>query len=258
MKRRLLEAARAAGCERQLRGARALQLRSWWWARRRMRELQTTHRRNVRDELNLHVLLAALLRRDSNTVDVGANVGDILGELVRLAPEGRHVALEPLPELAARLAARYPGVDVRAVAISNRTGSASFVRVPDAPGLSGFGEGKAAGMRTETITVPVEPLDHVLPEGFAPDLVKVDVEGAELQVFEGARETLARHHPVVVFEHSNRLAPQFGTRPRAVHELLAECGLRVFDMDGDGPLSADRFEHLFDSHARFNFFAHPA
>jgi FkbM family methyltransferase len=257
MRRQLLGAARRLGVERELRAIRAVQARSFGWARGRARRLGPTARRNERDEHSLRVLLAAVLRRDSNTVDVGANVGGILAELVRLAPEGRHLAVEPLPELAGRLAERHPEVDVRAMALSNRSGEARFLRVPEAPGLSGFRDGKAAGLAREEITVPIEPLDDVLPADLAPDLIKVDVEGAELEVFEGARRTLARHRPIVVFEHSNRLAPQFGTRPGAVHALLADCGLRVFDMDGSGPLSAAQFEHLFETHARFNFFAGP-
>jgi FkbM family methyltransferase len=257
VKRQLLSAARAAHLERQLRALHAAQARSRAWVRGRRRRLDPTVRRNARDERHLSVLLAAVLRRDSGTVDVGANMGDILGELMRLAPNGHHVAIEPLPELAARLSERYPTADVHAVALSNHRGRASFVRVPDAPGLSGFGDGKADGMRRERISVAIEPLDDLLPEGFAPDLIKVDVEGAELQVFEGARRTLTEHQPVVVFEHSNRLAPQFGTRPAEVHRLLAASGLHVFDMDGEGPLSLAEFERVVDTHSRFNFFACP-
>lgn len=254
----VLRAARRAGLEEQVRAVRRAQVRAKWWARGRTRALDATVRRNARDERNLRVLLAALLHCRSNCVDVGANRGHVLAEVERLAPEGRHIAFEPLPDLARELAREHPAVDVRAVALSNRSGESGFTRVSDAPGLSGFGDGRAAGRRRERITVRVEPLDAALPHDFAPDLIKVDVEGAELQVFEGARETLRRHRPVVVFEHSNRLAPQLGATPADVHRLLSDCGLRMFDMDGAGPLSVAEFQRVFDSHRRFNFFARAA
>ena len=57
---------------------------------------------------------------------------------------------------------------------------------------------------TETITVTVERLDDRLPEGWLPDFVKVDIEGAEPLAFEGAIRTLRKAKPVVAFEHGWR------------------------------------------------------
>ena len=52
--------------------------------------------------------MALTLAEDACCVDVGANVGAVLRHMVEFAPRGRHVAFEPLPELAALLAARVP------------------------------------------------------------------------------------------------------------------------------------------------------
>ena len=50
-----------------------------------------------------------------------------------------------------------------------------------------------------------------------------------------------------------------GTTSAEIHELLStEAGLAIFDMDGNGPLSADVFAHLASSkRGRWNFFARP-
>ncbi len=216
-------------------------------------------RRNRRDDENLRVVMAAVLERDSCCIDVGANVGTVLANMVAIAPDGRHIAYEPLPDLSESLARRFPQVDVRAAALSDHAGEATFTRDRGAPSQSGFRATGGSIGRTEQFTVPVERLDDTLPEAFVPALIKIDVEGAEEQVLRGALETIRRHRPVVVLEHGNRAA-EYGTRPDDVYELLCgAAGLRIFDMDGDGPLTLERFRALASPPAatRWNFFARP-
>jgi FkbM family methyltransferase len=211
-------------------------------------------RRNRRDDGNLAAIMAAALRTDANCIDVGANAGDLLEAMVRLAPEGRHIAYEPLPELARPLARRFPGVDVRNAALADEPGEATFYRNVASDSRSGL---RPRG-DSEPIRVRLEALDRSLPEDFAPDFIKIDVEGAELAVLRGAIETLRRHRPLVAFEHGSA-ALAFGTTHRMVHDLLAgEVGLRIFDMDGVGPLSADEFDRVADPPGRrWNFIACP-
>jgi FkbM family methyltransferase len=214
-----------------------------------------------RDHEALATIFAAALAEDANCVDVGAHGGDVLADLLRIAPRGRHVAFEPLPDLAAQLQARLPQVDVRAVALSDANGTADFAHVVDRPGWSGFKERPTpdgAAARVETIAVPTQRLDDALGPGYVPALVKVDVEGAELQVLQGARETLAAHRPLVVFEHGLGSADHYGTRPEEVHDLLvAGLGYRIFDLQGGGPYARDAFMSTFHTSARVNFLARP-
>ncbi|MEA2340738.1 MAG: hypothetical protein QOG11_815 [Solirubrobacteraceae bacterium] len=93
-------------------------------------------RQDRRDNQHLRAILASVLSADSCCIDVGAHRGAILADLVRLAPHGRHIAYEPLPELAADLAARFPSVDVHNAALSDHAGERDFVRVVDDPGWS--------------------------------------------------------------------------------------------------------------------------
>jgi FkbM family methyltransferase len=222
-----------------------------------VRDQSPTRRRNAIDERNLRVLLTGVLAPDSPCVDVGANVGNVLRMIRDLAPQGRHFAFEALPDLAERLAERFPEVEVHATAVAARSGEATFTRVPSAPALSGFQSGKAKRLETEQIIVNVQPLDELLPHDYRPHLIKVDVEGAELDVFRGAERVLRESRPLVVFEHSNRLAYQYGTTPADVHGVLSGAGLRIFDMDARGPLDLATFTRMYDRHERFNFFARP-
>ncbi len=217
-------------------------------------------RRELRDDQGLKVVLAAVLRNASNAVDVGANEGNVLDPIVRLAPEGRHTAFEPIPELYENLVARFPMVDLHRSAVSATSGTAEFTQVVDAPAYSGLRQRDdlpAEAQRVEKVSVRTERLDDVLADGPTPTLIKIDVEGAELGVLQGAVETLERHRPHVVFEHGAGGADLYGTKPTQIFDLLAGVGLRIFDLDGNGPYSRDRFEETF-TEPIWNFLAAPA
>jgi FkbM family methyltransferase len=220
---------------------------------------RSTSERDARDEEHTRLVLAVALSQKSNCIDIGSHTGAVLAEIVRCAPNGRHIAYEPLPHLAEQLAARFPRVDVRNAAVSNRSGSAPFTYVKGLPDYSGFKERSYPGRQdTETITVRVERLDSSLPPGYVPDLLKVDVEGAEREVIEGAIGTISRHKPTILFEHGKGAADRYGTRPTDVFELLCrEAELRIFDIDGNGPLTVDEFSATFEENRLWNFVACP-
>jgi FkbM family methyltransferase len=217
-------------------------------------------RRHRLDEVASAAVLAAVLRPDSNVIDVGANVGDVLERIVRLAPHGRHLAYEPIPELAADLVRRFPGVDVRQAALSDEAGRSSFSHVTAEPAFSGLVQRQDLPPdigEIRRIEVRLERLDDVLPDGVAPTLIKIDVEGAEVKVLRGARETLARHRPYVIFEHGSGGADLYDTGSEELWQILDEAGLRVFSVAGDGPYGRDEFAALFHA-PQWNYLAAPA
>jgi len=124
-------------------------------------------------------------------LDVGANVGAyalVMGRWV--GREGRVFALEPAPEAFHGLARHVAlnGLDgvvtpVR-IAAAGRGGTATLA----VDGASGANRLGAGGERVETITLD----DFCARENVAPALIKIDVEGAELEVLRGARETIRR------------------------------------------------------------------
>jgi FkbM family methyltransferase len=214
--------------------------------------------RDREDNAHLRALLATVLRPDSTCVDVGAHAGAVLAEMVRLAPDGHHHAFEPLPDMAAALAARFPQVEVHRLALSDTRTTREFVHMVDDPGWSGFVQRPTpGGQDARRITVQTAPLDEVLPPGTRVDVLKIDVEGAELEVLRGARETIARDRPVIALEHGLGSADFYGTSPDSVFALLADAGLRVFTLAGDGPLDAAGFAATFHTGRAVNFVAHP-
>jgi FkbM family methyltransferase len=218
--------------------------------------------RDVEDFNNMRRLLAFTLSPDSNCVDVGAHRGAILAEMQRVAPSGRHIAFEPLPHLCELLRQTFPDVEVHQAALSNHEGESDFAYVHGAAeGWSGLlfrplptGDEP----EVEQLRVPLRALDQVLNKDYRPALIKVDVEGAEQQVLEGAIETLRRHRPIVIFEHGLGSANAYGTHPGDIYRLLCEqAGLRIFDLDGSGPYTLAELERTYSACERVNFVARP-
>ena len=212
-----------------------------------------------RDTRCLRQLLTYVLREDSSCIDVGAHMGAVLYHLVRLAPQGHHHAFEPIPHLAAELRRLFPGVAVHEAAASDRSGEADFHHVVTNPGYSGIRRRTyLRDERVELIPVRLCRIDDVVPDDRRIDFVKIDVEGAELEVLRGAAGTLRRWSPYVVFEHGVGASDHYGTTPSAVHRfLVGECGLSIFDMDGAGPFSEDEFAAVYARNDRWNFLARP-
>lgn len=234
LRRGVLAAARKVGLEDHVKSVRAI--------------ADPGLRRDLRDHAAARLVIAMTLPPDGDAIDVGAHEGDVLEVMQRVAPVGRMLAYEPIPELHGGLVARFPRAEVRRAALSDEAGTSEFVHVIDAPGFSGLRERSYPGdPERRTIEVRTERLDDSLPEGFRPRLIKVDVEGAELQVLRGAAEVLERHRPVVLFEHGEGAADHYGARSSGeLHDLLVgHAGLRIFDLAGEGPFSRAQFEELF-------------
>ena len=113
-----------------------------------------------------------------------------------------------------------------------------------------------------SITIEIDLLDNILPKDFRVDCIKIDVEGAEFLVLEGAIKTIKRNQPIIVFEHGLGGADVYGIRPEQVFELLnEECGLNISTMkkwlNQTPPFSKKEFIEQFDQGLNYYFIAYP-
>lgn len=222
---------------------------------------------NADYDLQAEQIMAKTLMKDSSCIDIGSHAGSFVDLFLKYAPQGQHFAFEPLPDLCRGLRAKYSknsNVAVVEAALSDADGTASFTHVVSNPGYSGLRERRYDRPTEELrkIVVPVRRLDDVVPNTIRVRLIKIDVEGAELQVLRGAKETLRRSRPVVIFEHGLGAADCYGTTPADVYGLLCtELGLGIhlmerWLMNSDEPaLSCDEFHDEFASGRNFYFMA---
>jgi FkbM family methyltransferase len=173
-------------------------------------------------------------------LDVGASYG--LHSLKLLAHGVRVVSFEPNPACQPFFmeCCRHNGLrpDLRPVAVGDRAGRAEL-RVPRGRTWLGTTAGAVAAgwardVEIETLHVPQVTLDEVVEiDGIVPDVIKIDTEGSELAVLEGARAILENARPMLVFESW----PGTPWRP-AIFTLLAAYGYRLHALSFAAPCSA--------------------
>lgn len=196
--------------------------------------------------------------------DVGANAGFYsLHWVSRLRPGGIIHAFEPVPSTYATLLRNVAlnglekTVRTHEFALGDETKTATFF-VPDVSGSV------AASLRNlhpeETsveVTVRIETLDRFsTAESIARlDLMKIDVEGAELAVLKGGLQTIVKCKPLLFMELLRKWAAPFGYHPNDVIALLGGMGYRCCAVSAGG-LKA--FAEMTDETPETNFFfAHP-
>jgi FkbM family methyltransferase len=147
-------------------------------------------------------LLAGFAGKGRTMLDVGANAG--FHALTAGLFFRRVIAFEPTPATAARLernimlsALRH--IDVKRCALSNREGEATFAINDRHCGANRLGEERLAPTGG-SITVPLRTLDGMANEIGRVDFIKIDVEGHECEVLEGARKTVEQDRPLLFVE----------------------------------------------------------
>lgn len=186
-------------------------------------------------------------------VDVGAHIGSIVTEVLRNT-SATVIAIEAMPDKAAALRRKFKGLTVHACAVGDSEGDVSFFVVPAASGYSSL----IRSRDSVEITVPLRRLDDLVTEPV--EMIKIDVEGAELGVLRGADRLIASSRPVIMFESAPGEAMY---SKAAMWEWLAERQYEVVVPDRvahEGPpLSRDGFaESHYYPRRTTNYFAIPA
>jgi FkbM family methyltransferase len=232
----------------------------------RFRYRVTKDRNQYYDDLT-SCIIRQTVKPHSVCVDVGCHIGTILDIMMASAPQGTFYAFEPIPLLYEKLIERY-GDDNRVrlspLALSDSVGQRTFHWVTSNPGFSGFRKRHYDRSNEEITLIDVRTalLDAVVDPGHHIDLIKIDVEGAELEVLSGARKILANDQPVVVFEHGLGAADYYETTPEDIFDLLnTKCGLRISLLDGylrnKDALTREEFHKRFYVDYDYYFVAHP-
>lgn len=172
-------------------------------------------------------LVRRIIKHGMNVLDVGANAGFYTLMFSRLVGKSGHVwAFEPLAENANNLLSHIRLNDVINATVVQAA-------VSDKAGLVGFDVASSNSMgaisdKRGDYMVPTVTLDDLIGIGLVPvpDLIKLDVEGAESLVLSGAHSMLLQRRTVLL------IALHGDEQKRACLSILKAAGYDAFELDG--------------------------
>lgn len=148
-------------------------------------------------------------------LDLGAHTGVSTRWLMDRHPGARMIAVEPNPGVIPLLRLNAPGAEIHPVAVSGEAGTGRLALYPDDDWRATLHSDGDGGQH---VTVPVRTVDDVL-DGRMPDLVKIDVEGAEREIFRAGGRWLKGARVIWLETHDRFVAGCSA----AVRAALAAC-----------------------------------
>jgi FkbM family methyltransferase len=174
----------------------------------------------------------AYLKPGDQVIDVGANIGDtVLTSAIQVGPNGRVWAVEPHPRTYHFLLSNLELNHINNVETINCAVGATSGEVT-------FADDRRDDMNrvgTGTLLVPMERLDSLVKCRGTIALLKVDVEGYEKPVFDGAGGIFAKTCSIH-FEVSQRHFSWFGYKIHDLLQLLTSTGFLLFSLRSNGYL----------------------
>jgi FkbM family methyltransferase len=198
------------------------------------RVLEVIH--EIRGENPEYAVLKGLLSEGDTFVDVGANFGtfSLLGSRF-VGSGGRVIAIEPQPRLAALIRRSFElshvsNCDIEQIACGAQSGEAALLVPDDDSGRAGFFAGFSGVKAHKSLSVPVVTLDSLLSmrEPAGNMVIKIDVEGSEIDVLEGASEIIRARRPAILIELNPWSARAAGRSSREVVGKLESLGYSTF------------------------------
>lgn len=220
-----------------------------------------------RFEMAVRAAYEAILGPGDVAVDVGAHTGKHTIPLGRaVSPSGRVYAFEPIAEKYVRLIENIISTkDIHVygfnACVGESSGVTTFVYLPEDPGKS------STNIRTKFLTdsrimksercSAVLTLDECLAKENGVRFIKIDVEGSELSVLKGARQTIERCRPIVHVEVGVSPLSAHGVTPLSIYRLFASMSYGMIDIIGTTLTSEEMFMSSVEAGSVYDYFAYP-
>lgn len=233
-----------------------------------LREILLFLRLDVSKNLAYDRMSRELIRRyvssSDNCVDVGAHKGEFLDYFTKQAPQGKHLAFEPIPQFYTDLKRFWENrVEVYPFALSDTSGKSEFQWVKNAPAYSGLKRRKyvVSNPEIKTIDVEMKRFDDFQKPERSIRFIKIDVEGAEFLVLKGAVEILKNHRPFVLFEFGLGASDFYQNNPKELFQFFDALDYALFNLkdalQGKEALTLEIFENHYINNSEYYFWAAP-
>lgn len=217
---------------------------SIWWNKKKLEPRLTNLFEKIIGQLNQK-------KEDSYFYDVGANIGLYSWLCRKLSSNRKILAFEPDPKNFELLQmtkenSKIKNINLFNIALSNRMETVSFQQdtLTSATGMISDGQTpwieKYLGQETNSIQVNTDYLDNKTFKRQDPSLIKIDVEGHELEILRGGEKKLSQCKPLLLIE-------SFPPNLDRVVNFLTKLGYKFWDSDLNKPLSSQT-SNLFAWH----------
>jgi len=217
----------------------------------------------LRDESDFdrfRMICAIALDSNSIYIDIGANQGRYLTEAITMSriKSSDTYAFEANPTLAEKLKLQFE--NVHEVALADYEGFANF-SICNFDGLSSFEKSTSRsypdGSEFTPVNVTVKKLDNYkFPKPVR--LIKIDVEGAEFQVLNGALNTIHEHRPMIFIEHGPD-STEFHDIDISISlfQLLVTLDYMILTVDGELIRNLDHWLEIYKYKPIWNYLLLP-
>lgn len=187
--------------------------------------------------------LKSIAQNNWTMVDIGANCGWYSLALAQQFRGMKIHACEPIASTYKILQQniRHNGlanIQTHQLGFADHHGNLHFLYTPECSGATSLlhtGQPVQDVAALQEISCPCTTLDQFcMEQKIAPQLIKCDVEGAELMVLQGGANTLATSRPVILIELLRKWAQKFGYHPQEALTLLEKSGYRAFTLNAQG------------------------
>jgi FkbM family methyltransferase len=202
-------------------------------------------------EPELSAALDGRIARGMTVLDVGSHVGlHSLRFSQAVGAAGHVVAVEASPANAALLRTHLLWNDCRNVtvieaAVAEQKGEMEFAYRTDPTDYGAFANSIAYDIGGEKASVRVTTIDEIC-RGLTPQVIKIDIEGAELLALRGARELLSSSAPVLFIAVHPEPMKALGTSPSELVEFLRGFGYAGWRLDGSPAIEPSLEEIVFE------------
>lgn len=176
----------------------------------------------------------SFLKEGDNVIDIGANIGFLSIHFSQIIKFGKVYCFEPNEKLHLQLKNNFSinnlnNYTLESKAISSENTS-SFLNVSNQhnTGLSSLSDFKNINtIEIETIKLD----DYTLPNNVT--LIKIDVEGAELNALKGMKNVLLNHKPFLIVEIVNKQLQNFNSNSKEVYSFLLHLQYSAYKKEGN-------------------------
>jgi FkbM family methyltransferase len=181
-------------------------------------------------------LVLSLVKPQTTYIDVGANIGLLSIPVLTESSEAKVISIEASPDTLrylerTRAESRYADRwSVAGYAVGRSRGAAAFwVSNTENGAFDGLKDTGRGGAK-QAIVIDVLPLDEVWRAAGSPQVsvIKIDVEGGEMDVIAGAQALIARDQPALIIEWSLLNLPAYNIEPGCLFDICGEIGYRPY------------------------------